>query len=585
MNEEQGLILAKKIIQNNSRHKYYDRTVELAKEYFDIFTGEGVNSYMRRIERREDPEMFEQRKKIYQTVIPSTVKSILSTFNKVARSNRVFSSIDSKGRDEVLEKVKSFYSGHSESGVDAYIQSKWVQLNVYDPNAFICIDFEPFDNTLEKANPYPIVYQSEDVLNYNFKNGVLHWVFVRIPQMIIRNAEDKNPTQDYSYILYLENSAIKFTQYAKTYKNVEGEGVELANRMYAVSYFDTKSKGVPLVRAGYESDPVTKDNTCVSILHYALPFFKKEIKTGSEFDLTMSLHVFPQKIQYGKVCHGDREHGKTCNERGEDVNGSPCTICNGTKVITPIHTSAQDIIYIQPPRNPDDPVLDLEKVLVYKTPPIDLIKFQKEYQETLFEQAKKAVFPSESVVKSSIQKTATEYDLSMDSVYDALYPFGQKYSHVWRFIVSKIAVYTDNDEDLELYHQFPKDLKLKSIASLLTEAKLASESGLSSHAIDAINSDVLEAYYADDQDTLTRIRIKNKFNPFSGKSEKEIQFLLTSGMVTEFYRILYVYFDVIFDDIDSTLGDRFYLMNYAAQKGIIDEKVRQLMPTPVTFEL
>ena len=129
----------------------------------------------------------------------------------------------------------------------------------------------------------------------------------------------------------------------------------------------------------------------------------------------------------------------------------------------------------------------------------------------------------------------------------------------------------------KVYHQFPKDLKLKGIEQLLTEAKLASESGLSQHAINAINVDVLEVLYSDDADTLLKIKTKDKFHPFSGKTETEIQSLLMGGDILPYYKTLYTYFDVIFDEIDNEMGDTFYLMAYQNQMNEVKQKVEAIL--------
>ncbi len=587
-----GLAILQQTILDNLRHPDYPRVTKLAKEYFDIFTGENVNDYLRQLVIREDDRMFEQRKKIYQTTIPATVENIIVVFNKPLRSNRIYSSVDhpdSRARDEIMDRIGRFWQGESESGVDAYLRNRWISLDVYDPNAYMAVEFGDFDPAQEKPYPFPYEYSSTQAINYQYKNGVLDWLIAQLAITYRIDAADETKTAAGSrYILYLDNWAISLTEIDKKAR-IMPEGLEGAqiievrdrkdklHSVYALVEYNTKAGKVPLVRAGHKLDPVTQNRTCVSILHPALTFFKKELKTGSEFDLTMAMHAFPQKIQYGKRCSGDKDKGIQCKDGRNPISNEACSICSGTGVV-PVATSTQDVLLIAPPKHKDDPVLDLDKAVVYKSPDISLVKFQDEFQDKLSEKAIRAVFASQVMGKSTIEKTATETDYGWDNVYDTLDPFAAKYSYIWRFFVGLIATYTDNQSpELVIYHAFPKDFKLKGLTTLLQEAKTASESGLSQHAIDAINGDILEALYSDDQDTLTRLKIKSRFHPFSGKTAAELQTILMTGEVLPYYKTLYLYFDVIFDEIDNEEGDRFYLMTYANQKAIVKGKVDAIL--------
>lgn len=584
-----GLELLNNTILKTLRHKDYERVTALAKKYFDIFTGEGINDYLRQVMRREDSEMFEQRKKLYTTTIPAAVESIVVTFNKPLRSNRIYSSIehpDSKARDEITERMRSFWQGESESGVDAYLRDRWVPLEVYDPNAFIAVEFGAFDPAKEKPWPFPFEYSSAEAINYQYRNGILDWIITMVPILYRTDVSDPEKTESGSrYVMYLDNWAISLTQVdikkritdrtAAVFHEVK-DAKGIVQSVYVIEEFNTKAGAVPLFRAGHKLDPVTQRRTCVSILHPALNFFLKEIKTGSELDITMAMHAFPQKIQYGKRCEGNREKGIICND-GKTPTGTDCPECGGSK-IAPIHKTAMDIMLVAPPKKPGDPVLDLEKAVVYKAPPVELIRFQEEYLERITEKAKAAVFASQAVLRTQVEKSATELDYGMDNVYDTLEPFAIKYSYAWRFFVNQIAIYTDNaSPQLVVYHSFPKDFKFKTLGQLLAEAKTASESGLSQHAVDAVNNDILEVLYADDQDTLTRIKVKNRFHPFSGKGKDEMASIVMSGDILPYYKTLYLYFDVIFDEIDNELGDRFYLMQYPKQKEVVRGKVDAIL--------
>lgn len=587
MHKKQAINILNKHITTGKKHKDYDRVVALAKEYEDIFTGIGISKYIKQFRKREDSAMFKQRLEVFESVIPSAVSSVLQTFNKALTSSRIiehFSHSDNQKHEEIKDKYDNFYNGDSGNGVSNYLQDKFKYYNTFDPNAYLCVEFGEFDAQREKATAFPLEYTSEEVLDYEYKNGKLQWLLAEKEHYYLAQESAKQNYKkgskylvyigEYCYVLYEVDKVLKsMDNIDDTYGLIEFQVGRSNNsiRSFYHKEFNLASKEIPLKRFGYIGDAVTKNRTCLSILHSALPYFKKEIKTGSEFDLTMSMHVFPQKIIYGQVCPGHKDKG--CNN-GIEVGGENiCQGCGGSGVTLPVHTSAQDIVVVKPPMREGDPILNLENAVVYKAPPIDIVKFQSEYQERLIERAKMAVFPSESVVEASIAKSATESEINLSAVNDTLYPYGVKYAYLWEFCCKYIAIYSDNYEGVVIWNKFPKDLKLRSKDSLLLEAKLAKESGLNQNIINALNEDILEAQYADDQDTLTKLRVQNRFMPFAGKTESEIAVILT-GDVIPYYKILYTYFNAIFEEIEEE-NEKFYIYPYAMQKEILKRKVEQ----------
>lgn len=583
MNDKvQGLEILDETIARNLRHEDYERVTELAQEYYDIFTGENLATYLKRIVERESEEAFKQRCTIYNSAIPSTVANLLKLFNKPLRSNRIFRSIELKNvnaYNEIIERVNKFYQGESESGVDAYLIERWKYLTAYDPNAYIAVEFGDFNNLIEKAYPFPLEYSSAEMINLKYINGTLDWCIAMLDHHYKSKADD-TIKKGHRFLMYLDDVVISLKQVDdKTTKDDELEGElhtvykekGVAHSKYDLEYFDIKSKGVALFRAGYEPDPNTKGRTTVSIIHSSLPFFKKELKSGSELDIVMAMHAFPIRVQWGDPCKG--HSGKQCLH-GREPNGKTCEACGGSGMQN-VATSSQSIVYLRRPKNNTEPLPDPDKAFVYKTPPAEFIQFLDNYVDKLTKRAKAAVFNVESLERADITKTATETEYSYENYYDTLMPFCSKYSYAWLFIVRKIAIYTGNDtDDLVLYHQFPKDFKLKGLTTLLAEAKTAKESGLNQHAVAAINNDILEAMYSDDQDTLTRIKVKNKFQPFSGKTKEEIALIIND--VLPYYKTLYIYHEAIFSEIDNTMGDAFYLKPYNQQLKIVQDKVEAI---------
>jgi len=576
-----GEQILQQTIGKKIRHKDYDRVVLLADKYQKLFTGENVDTLLRQFARREDPVMFEQRKALYKSVMPAVANNLSKVFKKPLRSNRVWKSVehtDDKAIEEINTGVKEFWFGDSDSGVDAYLETRWFDLVKLDPNAFIAVEFDAFDSNTEKAKPYPVEFSSEEAINYEYRNGILEFL---ICQRSITFKGAKGDTDGSRYIMYLKNEALVYVEC--DYDNpVLPEGVEIGqtitlaangeNKRFIRYEYTPNSGKVPAQRVGYEPDSITKSRTCVSIFHAAVAFFEKELKSGSELDISMSLHAFPQKLQYGRRCEGDKAKGQPCKD-GRTPTGQTCTVCNGT-MVAPVHTTGQDVIIIPMPARSDEPLLDLEKMLVYKSPPIDLLKFQDEYVNGLTEKARKAVFGSTSLIQKSGLKTATEADYAMEDVYDALYDFAKKYSSMWLFSVDLIATYTDNGgEELKIYHRFPTDFKMKGLQQLYTERKEAKDSGAPESVLASIDNDIMELQYADDRDTLYKLQTKESFLPFRGKNPQDVQAMIAAGRTTRAFEVLYNHFSVVFQNIDEELGDKFYVMARAKQADEIRKRV------------
>ena len=77
------------IITRGERHQDYDKVVELASLYRKLLTGEGMDTLMRRFDRREDEAMFKQRMRITQHITKTVSLNVKDVYHKIPRSNSV----------------------------------------------------------------------------------------------------------------------------------------------------------------------------------------------------------------------------------------------------------------------------------------------------------------------------------------------------------------------------------------------------------------------------------------------------------------------------------------------------------------
>lgn len=600
MTPEEQFIEAQDIIvdtiTNKLTHQYYKRVTDYADKLKKLITGEDIDTLLKKFVRREDDVMFKQRCDLTHAITPAVSASLMTPFYKVGRSNNIILKIDFEGskdntfEDKKKEVLDAEMKYNGDKSLHRYLETRLVELNFSDPNSFIVTEFDevphgPQGQLLEKVDPRPFEVSSHEAINYFYKNNILQWLIVRQDCIYY---DDKDVSQKgYSYTIYYPDIAIKFTQVnlnddrmaiGQTIKlEVEGEFYTYMRidkeRVFQIENFAYNAGRVPAVRVGYKLDIGTNGATMVSPMHDALCYFMKSIKTVSEFDLTMALHAFPQKFQYVNRCLGGNNLG--CNN-GTTNDGGTCSKCNGTGFA--LHSSAQDAVVMRIPKDKDE-LINLEQLVHYEYPPIDLLKFQDDFISELEQKAIRAVFHQKDISQSTGTKTATEMDYAYEDVYDTLFPFAENFSKVYKDILTVIAKFRDIS-DIIIIHRFPKDFKFKSTDELLNELKLATESGAPGYIRQELSVDIASQQYTDKPEELNRILTKQRFFPFPDKTPTEINFIISSDLTTKYNKILYANFDNIFFKLEKDAEEKqlyFYDYTQALQQELLTKAVNDMI--------
>lgn len=605
--KEQAFSILAETVTNNLRHKFYDHVVKYAKLLKILVTGEDMSLLLKKFSRREDDTQFNQRTELTQAITPAVAASIMTPFYKVGRANNIIKEIHFESTENAEAKLKDVTDGelfyYGDKSLHRYLETRLVDLNFTDPNSFIVTEFDIPEigaqgEFLEKVAPRPFEVSSKEAINYFYKNNILQWLIIKLESTYETSKGEIKVGE--SYTIYFQDIAIKFTQIELTASTIaEGRLIEFETeqgnvqyyradkeRFFIVESFEYNAGFVPATRVGYKLDLRTNGATYVSPMHDAMAYFMKSIKTVSEFDLTMALHAFPQKFQYVNRCLGTNNNG--CNN-GQTNEGTICTKCNGSGVA--IHASAADAVVMRIPKDKED-LMNLEQLVHYEYPPIDLLNFQGEFIFQLKNEARQAVFNSEIFTKSDVTKTATELTLSMEAVYDTLFPFAENFSKIYKDILYIIAKFRDVS-DVIIEHRFPKDFKFKTTADLLNELKVANESGAAGYVRSELSMDIAEQQFIDKPLELKRIEVKQQYYPFPDKSPTEVAFIISSDLTTMYNKILYANFDNIFFELEKdaeSKGINFYEQTPEVQQAQLDIKVNEMIaeikgeePPPPTF--
>jgi hypothetical protein len=570
--------------------------------------------------------MHKQRVRLTQVTTPDIAGRCAKPMFKVGRTPATFhinwakQETNDKNKKELLEVAAKFYGKKS---VDQYLAQRMVELDCTDPNSFIVVEFRTKDgsNTVDpknpesKAIPYPFEVNSKEAINYKYDNNILQWLIVlnyfdmvtkkdiiagekytcyldnesvTAKQVHIDKIDEWKSLNEYTEIDLLSEGAVLNTGVNYLYETKEKSKSQ--RRYYIINVYEHKLGFNPAMRVGSIGDLTTRSRTCVPLIYPAHTYFEKAIKTVSEFDLTNCLHTFPQKFQYTDPCTGHYEEIEGVQTligclNGMTATGEKCKACSGTGM--KYHQSSQDLIQIRMPKDLKD-MVSLELMSAYKAPPIDLIEFQKKLGLYEFPQlAVKAVYNSDLFVADAAVKTATEANIDYDSVYDTLKPFADTYSEMKVHIYTAIAKLRDIGNEIQIIHQFPNDFKMKSFTQLLEDYRVANENKAPSYIKKALTRDLNYRMFIDSPQEIVRIETKDKYFPFPGKSESEINYILANNLTSEYNKIFYAHFDLVFSDIEyetSTKELNFYQMDEKMQRDLIKKKVDEYIAAIDTEE-
>lgn len=527
-------------------HPGYEWTVEYSRQCKAYFAGVGIDRYLKKFARRESPELFQQRKEITAHVNRSLGASLMRPFQKVPRSN--FTKVLAFDNDTDGRRASEFDSqvlrGFFRGGLDKYVFDRVLYWGIFDPNAFVVVEFESTDG-VTRARPYAFEVTSDMAVRYEYNRyGTLEYLVCRQASAVVdsnglrQNIERLTLYQPLQTVVIqqLTDAQVKSLTFAPAQQPAEDptdQIVRTANgKVYQIQIpLPHGFTQCPAVRCGYLENPEDNGATRVSAFDAALPYAKKIVKINSELDITTAFLAFPVSVRYQENCEA-----VGC-VKGGLPDGTLCGTCNGTGY-KPRPTSAAEEIVLSLPNNPDD-MLDVTKLLHYSYPPTDAVKLQMELMATYLQQAKEAVFNSQMFTKQEVAQTATYHSIELQSVYDTLYPYAQNLAGVWSFVAYACKAFTGFDGAMNAALIFPQDFRFETAAELFSELKSAREAGAGKEVTDMISERIIGRMLIDDAERAVEVRAEMRINPFGGMNDAQIMQALASDLVPRWKKVLY----------------------------------------------
>jgi len=583
--------------------------------YRAFVTGEDLEYLLRRFNRRESLEDFEQACRIAQQITPSITSALMSPPKKVVSVRPVVDRIDygkenDRRADELRDELAMFYGGNS---MDHYLNTL-VEPSDIDPNAFVLLTFDPFDYRSEKPTVYPVFVPSANVWGHSYLSGILEWLWLGFDIKYVTKAgyvdalgrEHPAETADgLRMALYTHDHHIVFEQVEKNTVKlrksdaiVDEMGVPVQNpsasdgrtevvyyfkpnddTLYTVRFYEQDSGGrVPAFRVGCKADQHTGGETCVNRWHEAVPHLKKNLQHVRELDLSIALHTFPQKIQYVSKC---KSHGCT---GGTLPDGGECGSCKGSGFTT--INSAQDHITMPLPKDPSE-MIDPTKIIHYAPVPIDIVTKLMEIVKEDRSDAFRSVYGSDLYGQGNVGKTYEEVIAQNQALYDSLQPFARWWAESRKTITYVYAAYRDMDEGLEVVYRLPRAFGFETTATLYDMMKGARDAGASKAILANLNDTVLDLVFRDDAQKLAKARTQAKFDPFPGLAEATILSLIAGGKASERSALMWTESATVFTKAEAKYPGEmsFYDLAEPKQRQVIDEILDEMLeenkPQPV----
>lgn len=584
MTREEIIVRAFALIHNDLRHPHYQRTVEVAQMAYKYVTGQ-LDGELRRNTMSESEAEYKQRAQLTNHISKSVLKLAYDPMRKVPRSKykRVLT-YDADPDGSKTAKVEGVLAGYwgDFGSVDEYTKTRLIEINKTDPNTWIVQEFEgPDVNAL--ASPYPFEVPAYNAVDFYYENNRLQFLTVMRP----KTAKDRNGTDvpGADYTIYTADQVVKIQQVdPKNYPvRVANEMFEVSalgegendpvllyskERVFMLTYAIPYNLGrVPASRVGYVRDIETGGHTYVTPHDCAYPYLKKALKINSEFDLSVTLSVFPYRVEYGPACEAPGCVGGFLHD------GAACGSCHGTGVTSA--KSAQTVTVLPLP-NDKSQMIDLEKLIAFKGPQVELITWMEEYVERLSERVKTTMYNSDIFTRKEIAETATAKNLQLQNAYDSLFDFAEAYAGYWSFAVNMCARITDLQNGLIAKLIFPKDFGFKGLAEMLAELESAQRANAGPVVVRELMNNIVLFLNDGNPDALAEYEKLEMHNPFSASNEMDISGALASPLVPDRLKLRHQLMNHVTDRIYAEKPD-FLKFDFAAREEMIETIVTELI--------
>ncbi len=569
------------------KHIDYARTVELATYYEQVATGVGQGELVINYKPRETAQQKAQRVEITQNRTKSPYGKVRGFYRRVFRADKLKFEVKHKDESKAsqINEYRSRYGNDGES-VLQWAEKTALYYNGIDPNAFYWCKYKLIDGV---SSFDPVIFSSAEVFDYKIEKGfTLYAVTNRCETITYLTSKNKDSKTEQVKLYYYFSSeglqmAISYSadldrnsDYYNSFRDELGKlpmREPVGGTTYIVVDYPSESKAVAVSRLGYNPDEQTEGRTYVSYWDAASEEFRQLINIGSEYDLTLKLHTFLQKIQYYTACDYRDESHSLCKGGTLKPSGKTCPSCHGTG--RKVSTTTQDIILINIPDKDDkDMAIKPSDLVHYVEVPTKILEIQKEIVEEATPKICEAIFGVDISTQSNVATTATEVINHYDTAQDALHDFTKSPRRLWKFTIDFMAQSLDVD-DLEHDLLYPSEYNLETEQEILTMLKLAKDAGASPEVIEKLNERLFIKQNRTDSPSMLIYNEMRKFLPFGGIDKELRNQTIIELPYSDVQRALALNFKEITEQIIATKKDQFLISDWVQKKAMIEAEAQK----------
>jgi hypothetical protein len=522
-----------------------------------IYTGEGQDEILLDYRKRESVGQKEDRKRITITRTKHIVKQTENVFNQLDFMDKPAIKVISKN-ERVSESLNQYIY---DNNLDSYAFNLTRYYNLIDSNTFIVCREGEFQDVEFK------VVTSSQLYDVYYSNAVLKGV-------VFRFERESEKIKVFDYELYTNDGVYIF----EDRKGKDATDKELKDGFIVTRIQTGKMFAFPL---GYIVDDDNSGKIFCSILEPATELFKNLIWQGSELDTDLAKHGIIKQFQYQQKCNyrsQNKEVTHICNNGYLLENNIPtshkCPHCDGSGL--KYHKSSQEIISLPYPDDPTNApkLADLSHTIFA---PNHTFEFKKNIIKEIEQDIIKTIFNSSIITQSDVATaaTATEKVIELQGVYAALNQLGKKVSDLFIWMVECVGYYRGFN-DFEVLHGYTLNLKLESIETLVEKRKKMLDASAPNETIKAIDMAIMMKQHMDSPQYINNLAVWEQYRPFSDKSENIIQQILSNYPNTNYYKILYIFWSDIKNNIEKEYGEMFFDMEDQKRKEIIKTEVEKI---------
>lgn len=570
-----------KAVINGYTHKNYYYTCELAHFYNQIVTGEGYGELIVNYKPRETDAQKAQRVNITQNRTKSIAGKVEGFFKRVFRADKLKLDVshDDEQRSAEIGQYLNDYGNDGQSLLN-WSEETALYYNNIDPNAFYWVRHS-VQNGVDTFSPF--IFNAHEIKDYGQSKGVLNYCIAELCETVHYYEDTTKEKAIKIYYTFtpeglemaveLDEKVLINSDFYDQFKNEAGtfDTIETENEKdYIIIFVPSETGAVPVTRVGYRYDKKTEAKTFVSFWDQATEEYKQLVNRGSEYDLSLTLHAFLQKIQYYTPCdYQDTDTHAICRGGTLHPSGDTCPSCSGSG--KQVHTSSQDVIEVQLPGDDGEQTTISPKDLVfYVDVPFNIVKQQKEDVKEYTPKIIESIFGVDISHQQTTNATATQINNYYDTAQDALFEFTKAPAKLFTFTVQTIAK-TLQIDDVKSELLYTNEYDLESEDYLLNLLKLAKEAGANSEAIENINKRLNVKQNRTDSAYFSVYNSMRKFEPFATiPAELKTQIILNLPD-SSIQKALYLNFKEITEDILYN-EPAFLLLDYNQQKAIINAK-------------